>query len=104
MFEVDEAAKVITGSCDPDANIIFGATVDPSFEESEIKITVVATGFDETQVSARSDASRSSSSFGRRVLAGGGTQQQSLTSTESSAAPKEQDDLDIPAFIRKKMM
>lgn len=50
MFEVDEAARVITGACDQDANIIFGATVDPSFEEGEIKITVVATGFDESQL------------------------------------------------------
>jgi cell division protein FtsZ len=53
MFEVDEAARVITGACDQDANIIFGATVDPSFEEGEIKITVVATGFDESQVTIR---------------------------------------------------
>jgi cell division GTPase FtsZ len=43
------------GACDQDANIIFGATVDPSFEEGEIKITVVATGFDESQVTIRND-------------------------------------------------
>jgi len=46
MFEVDEAAKVITESVDPDANIIFGSTIREDYE-GEIKITVVATGFDE---------------------------------------------------------
>ncbi len=74
MFEVDEAARVITGACDQDANIIFGATVDPDFEEGEIKITVIATGFDESQVTIRHEGSSlprpsaSSSSFGRRML------------------------------------
>ena len=100
MFEVDEAAKVITGSCDPDANIIFGATVDSSFEESEIKITVVATGFDETQVTSRPDSSRASSSFGRRVLSGNAQQQPLSGASESSSAQTDQDDLDIPAFLR----
>ena len=46
MFEVDEAAKVITDSVDGEANIIFGATIREDYE-GEIKITVVATGFDE---------------------------------------------------------
>lgn len=103
MFEVDEAAKVITGSCDPEANIIFGATVDPSFKEGEIKITVVATGFDETQVNSRSDNSRTSSSFGRRVLGGGGqggSQQSMGGGSDTQSSPKDQDDLDIPAFLR----
>ena len=45
MFEVDEAAKVITDSVDGDAYIIFGATIREDYE-GEIKITVVATGFD----------------------------------------------------------
>jgi len=42
MFEVDEAAKVITDSVDGDANIIFGASIREDYE-GEIKITVVAT-------------------------------------------------------------
>lgn len=100
MFEVDEAARVITGSCDQDANIIFGATVDPSFEEGEIKITVVATGFDESQVTIRKDSSgvaRSStgSTFGRRILGSSS----SPAPTEDKSAP---DDLDIPAFLRNR--
>jgi len=46
MFEVDEAAKIITESVDPEANIIFGATIREDYE-GELKITVVAAGFDE---------------------------------------------------------
>lgn len=48
MFEVDEAARVISSSADPDANIIFGAVIKQDLAD-QIKITVVATGFDETR-------------------------------------------------------
>jgi len=48
MFEVDEAAKVISNSAAADANIIFGAVVKPEMPD-QIRITVIATGFDETQ-------------------------------------------------------
>ncbi len=46
MFEVDEAARIITEAADPEANIIFGAVINDSYT-GEIKITVVATGFDD---------------------------------------------------------
>jgi len=45
MYEVSEAAKVITQSADPSAKIIFGAIIDEGMKD-EIKVTVVATGFD----------------------------------------------------------
>lgn len=45
MHEINAAAEAITAAADPDANIIFGATIDPELE-GEIIITVVATGFD----------------------------------------------------------
>jgi cell division protein FtsZ len=48
MTEVDEAAKIISSSADPDANIIFGATIDESMHD-QMRITVVATGFDQTK-------------------------------------------------------
>lgn len=46
MLEVDEAAKIIAQAADSEANIIFGATIDETMKE-QVKITVVATGFDE---------------------------------------------------------
>src|SRR5581483_6283088 len=48
MSEVDEAAKIISQAADPDANIIFGATIDESMHD-QLRITVVATGFDQTK-------------------------------------------------------
>jgi cell division protein FtsZ len=45
MHEINTAAETITAAADPDANIIFGATISPDLE-GEIIITVVATGFD----------------------------------------------------------
>ena len=45
MHEINAAAEVITAAADPEANIIFGATINPELE-GEIIITVVATGFD----------------------------------------------------------
>ena len=48
MTEVDEAARIISEAADPDANIIFGTTVDNELHDT-IKITLVATGFDSTK-------------------------------------------------------
>lgn len=45
MYEVSEAAKVITQSADPHAKVIFGAIIDETMKD-EVKVTVVATGFD----------------------------------------------------------
>lgn len=46
MYEVDEAAKLIASSVHPEANIIFGATIDPELAEDAMQITILATGFD----------------------------------------------------------
>ena len=48
MFEVDEAARIISSAADPDANVIFGAVIKPDLTD-QVKITVIATGFDETR-------------------------------------------------------
>jgi cell division protein FtsZ len=46
MYEVSEAAKVITQSADPQAKVIFGAIIDETMKD-EVKVTVIATGFDQ---------------------------------------------------------
>ncbi len=48
MFEIDEAAKIITKSVDPEAKIKFGAVINEDMAD-EVQITVIATGFDEMQ-------------------------------------------------------
>ncbi len=47
LFEVNEAAEIIRRTAHPDANIIFGAVIDPSLKD-ELRITVIATGFEAT--------------------------------------------------------
>lgn len=46
LFEVNEAAEIIAEAADPEANIIFGAVIDEKLED-EIRVTVIATGFDQ---------------------------------------------------------
>ncbi len=52
MHEINQAAETITAAADPDANIIFGATINPDIE-GEMIITVVATGFDDAYYANR---------------------------------------------------
>lgn len=49
MSEIDEASKIITEKSDADANIIFGATINEKLVD-QLKITVIATGFDENRI------------------------------------------------------
>ncbi|MCH8519081.1 cell division protein FtsZ [Candidatus Gracilibacteria bacterium] len=112
MFEVDEAAKIITDSVDDDANIIFGASIRDDYE-GEIKITVVATGFDENTNKAfqerKSESSRGGmgSAFGKRSISDSRvisvprpTHQD--TPTQEPGNMRDGEDLDIPTFLRKK--
>ena len=47
MFEIQDAAKVITESIDPEAKIIFGTVKDDKLKKNEVRVTVIATGFPE---------------------------------------------------------
>jgi cell division protein FtsZ len=93
MFEVDEAARIITEAADPDANIIFGAVVNDSYT-GEIKITVVATGFDDHR---RGTAANFRGGLENRLPTG--------KRADEMAGPVKatENELDIPAFIRRSM-
>jgi cell division protein FtsZ len=52
MHEINTVAETITGAADPEANIIFGATINPDLE-GEVIVTVVATGFDDAYFASR---------------------------------------------------
>lgn len=128
MSEVSEAAKVITAAADEEAKIIFGAVIDENLKD-EIKITVVATGFDGKGggISNKTEPMKSytTNSFIEE-------NEKEISSTQSWAdktktklsvfkntpvkpiiekkmeqpatTNTEDDDLSVPAFIRKKMM
>ncbi len=44
LYEVNEAAEIVAGHADPDANIIFGAVIDENYQD-KVQVTVIATGF-----------------------------------------------------------
>jgi cell division protein FtsZ len=58
LFEVNEAAEVIASAAHPDANIIFGAVIDDALGD-EVRVTVIAAGFDRTAEQASADTGRS---------------------------------------------
>jgi cell division protein FtsZ len=126
MSEVDEAAKLIASAVDPDANIIFGATITENLVD-QVKITVVATGFDETKRRLRDLSAKSGygqpyaptvtnyqeppqqQQYQQTV-----PPQQHVRSTptqpqmedqplpEDDTLPPEEDEFDIPAFLRQR--
>lgn len=116
MFEVDEAAKIITEAADPDANIIFGAVINDSYT-GEIKITVVATGFDESLRDTPSiirqhanlggspsfSSNPLSSKSNNNSIPANPTATPTNSDNEKQNMPTQESELDIPAFIRKKM-
>ncbi len=53
MFEIQDAAKVITESIDPNAKVIFGTIKDEKLKKGEVKITVIASGFPDAQLRAK---------------------------------------------------
>lgn len=122
MHEVNEAAKVITSSTDEDARIIFGAVIDERLKD-EIKITVIATGFDNINkkpgdVSSMTDMpTYSPSEFLKKTTTEDKPEERKKSKVsplkaaqaEPAKTPKdngddEDDEIGIPAFIRKKMM
>lgn len=120
MYEINEAATIINQHVDPEAKIIFGTSIDPNLQD-EIRITVIATGFtkdarDEMPVSTfgstlnnselrSSGLSYTAPKFGRdeSMNSLGSSSSASSSSTITKKSDFDDDQLDIPAFLRKKM-
>lgn len=112
LHEISEAASIIQEAAHPDANIIFGAVVDENLAD-EIRITVIATGFD---TKSKIDKERMERQFGterapvyRKLDRQVASQQKTYTSPfRKKVEPISGDfvienDLDVPTFIRKKV-
>ncbi|MGD2076921.1 MAG: cell division protein FtsZ [Chloroflexota bacterium] len=118
LYEIDQAAAIIRETAHPDVNLIFGAVIDETMED-EVRITVIATGFEHAMPHFRTIAQRlehpqgSTQSTGKRT--GKPTGQPMRESTKGSSASTEPassdrnvnrsafriDDLEIPTFLRK---
>lgn len=117
MFEVDEAAKMISQAVDPDANIIFGATIDETMVD-QVKISVIATGFDETRRTLQSftrpsyvqniqaPINKYQTNIGQTTVSQPPNSQEPPTSDEGEPPVSDdlqpEDEFDIPAFLRQK--
>jgi cell division protein FtsZ len=85
LFEVNEAAEVVTGAADQNANVIFGAVIDESLGD-EVRVTVIATGFGTLRRRRRIETPA-------EVLAGAGAPEQRSELSDS--------ELEIPSFLRE---
>jgi cell division protein FtsZ len=84
LFEVNEAAEVVTGAADQNANVIFGAVIDDSLGD-EVRVTVIATGFGAQRRRRRIQEPAAASSLS------GGHERTELSDSE----------LEIPSFLRE---
>lgn len=125
MYEVNEAARIITSSADPNAKVIFGSVIDESMKD-EVRITVIATGFGGKQKSIKKikpmEFETKREVVDTKPVFSSSKLKPSAFDTSAKPAPivsptvpvkpgddnqqktKEEEDLEIPAFIRKKMM
>ncbi|KLO63030.1 cell division protein FtsZ [Dermacoccus sp. PE3] len=86
LFEINEAARLVQEAAHPEANIIFGAVIDDALGD-EVRVTVIAAGFDGGAPQKRSDESQRS---GGNAGGGAQRQQQSSMTQAPSAAPAQQ--------------
>lgn len=101
MSEVNEAAKIISENSDADANIIFGASIDEDMID-QIKISVIATGFDETRQRLQRFAAPTAPAADKQeeIDQDKESEEQQIDQPEDQA-DKYEDELDIPAFLRQ---
>src|SRR5689334_20418429 len=94
LFEVNEAAEIVQSAADANSNIIFGAVIDDGMAE-DVRVTVIATGFDHGQPSIRQGgrAQRPSPDASRR-------REVSMDDRQRSSLEIRDDEIDIPSFLK----
>lgn len=111
LYEISEASSIIQETAHPDANIIFGAVVDESMKD-EIRITVIATGFD-TQARMEKEQMVRQFKKPQPMIVPQPERQKKPSKASIFSFPKDdkihddfaiENDLDVPAFIRKNAM
>jgi cell division protein FtsZ len=104
MQEVEDASRVISKSADPDANIIFGAAINEELKD-EIRITLIATGFDESRVRLQQMVEDTVEMQGGANNNNDSRDEYRNNEDEGTHERKNDDDEDIfeiPAFLRQK--
>ncbi|WP_338556691.1 cell division protein FtsZ [Paenibacillus sp. KS-LC4] len=102
LYEVNEAAEIVISASDPEVNMIFGAIIDDNLKD-EIKVTVIATGFEHKGApAARRTPQQQGESETRQQSAGSGSTAASTSSVKPFGASTSSDQLEIPAFLRNR--
>jgi len=97
LFEVNQAAAIIKETAHPDVNLIFGAVIDPSMGD-ELRITVIATGFEGSGLARRPVARRTRG----RIEQAAAAPREEVAVEEFQPRAFDINDLDIPAFLRRR--
>ena len=102
IHEVEEAARIVQEAAHDEANIIFGAVIDPSLED-EVRITVIATGFTEKKDASLSPGSKvvEMPKGPRGASPAPKDWRRRLADVRAEADAPMEDDLDVPAFLRR---
>lgn len=103
LFEVNQAAAIIKETAHPDVNLIFGAVVDPNLGD-QIRITVIATGFERTGMSLRPLERPRAAEELPAVRQNRSEKQERSIPAPAEFQPRtlNTDDLDVPAFLRNR--
>jgi cell division protein FtsZ len=95
LFEVNEAAEIVASAADSNSNIIFGAVIDDTLGE-DVRVTVIATGFDHAHRQVRPETARETTRRDRR------DRDVTLDSRQRDSLAIRDDDIDIPSFLRNR--
>jgi cell division protein FtsZ len=103
IMEIGEAMSIVEESADEDAAVIFGTTTDPSMDIDEVKITIIATGFEDKNAIAEPAPKKTQktllNSGTNTINTIGGTRRMAVGSDYG----EHEDILDVPTFLRKQM-
>lgn len=103
LFEVNQAAAIIKETAHPDVNLIFGAVIDPNMGD-ELRITVIATGFERTGIPRRLMEKSSQRRENKPTQVAENSEVLASNSTALDFQPRtfNTEDLDIPTFLRNR--
>ncbi len=104
LFEVNQAAAIIKETAHPDVNLIFGAVLDPNMDDN-IRITVIATGFERAGLSVRPpERIKEDYPMLRTNMPAAKLERPAPSPAPAEFAPRmlNTDDLDVPAFLRNR--
>jgi cell division protein FtsZ len=99
LYEVNEAADIVTSASDPEVNVIFGAVIDESLKD-ELIVTVIATGFEHREATIPNRRPGGNAAGGSQPAEAHHSDR--LPNIKPFGSPSTNDQLEIPTFMRNK--